>query len=984
PDNPCEECISSVSQTGWSPDDTNTCDDDSVCTTGDRCEGGHCVGDEVKCQDDNNPCTDSICDPKLGCQQVNNNNECDDGNPCTVGDRCDGGSCKGGGPKTCDDGDPCTDDQCDPNTVDGCVYTGHSRNYNTVDGKQVPIECDLDICTRNDRCSLGKCVPGTDKLACDDGNPCTDDICDPKSGCRVEFNPKGCDDKNACTTGDFCQNGRCLPGPTLKDCNDNNPCTVDSCDPKNGACINDDTKTPTGTPCQVLDENNSYEPDVCAVKGECKSPGTGLKKRCLETEQLSCEDNNPCTVNVCDSVEGCKIELVADNTPCDDKDDCTDPDVCKSGVCQGTPKTAACNDNNPCTIDSCEKDQGGNCSHTPIVSATCNPVLLLVGPARGSMVDGAAKTVNNSGSVVGGFDPKSRIDSTNNTITWTGVVSSNAVPRSSLTLKINGVKTSFNLSTGAFTYVQDAKQGMNLMIVEVEDTLKNPDGTSNPNRVTKVVRSFYYSKTYYVPQISNLAAGMVNHGMQLFLAENPIWTTDFRQIFESVVGAIDFNALIPSPAATQSVLWCDYKVYIKNVTYTGVEMILDTKPGFLFITLKIKGFKANYNTSSGSFCPDFSGQVRATEIVVTTNVTITVNSAGNVTATLEGTQVAINGFSIDDNNWLADLIIGLFQGTIKNLLENELRKTMGQQIPKLLGDAFSQLTFNQSFPIAPFFGTGSPIIVTLSTKPSGFDFTSFGGTFKLKATGATAQIISNHKEGSIGRSNCLGVTESFDLSTVSSYPLRVALHDDVFNQLLYSVWTGGLLRGKPDLGANIPAELSDLTVDVDFQLPPIISGCQTGVREMQIGDIKVNASFKFAGQQVSLLIYASMKVTANLAVVVENGQQKLSIQLSVPSACTSNPTGATCTSWLDSHIFFEIASINQELVGARSEFEKLLREKVLLEFIKGFGGSALGGFPIPEIDLSTLGSGVNKKLKLDVKSLLYQKGYNILSGNLAP
>jgi hypothetical protein len=74
----------------------NPCDDGTVCTSGDTCTGGTCVGTPVPCND-NNACNGvEVCDPVLGCQVGTN--------------------------LSCDDGDICTVDTCDPDL--GCVYTG--------------------------------------------------------------------------------------------------------------------------------------------------------------------------------------------------------------------------------------------------------------------------------------------------------------------------------------------------------------------------------------------------------------------------------------------------------------------------------------------------------------------------------------------------------------------------------------------------------------------------------------------------------------------------------------------------------------------------------------------------------------------------------------------------------------------------------------------------------------------------------------------
>src|SRR5262249_38699951 len=81
------------------------------------------------------------------------------------------------------------------------------------------------------------CNPGT-PLNCDDGNVCTDDACDPVSGCGHTNNSASCDDGNACTTGDVCVEGACTGGPAL-DCDDDNVCTDDSCNPVGGSTSGD-------------------------------------------------------------------------------------------------------------------------------------------------------------------------------------------------------------------------------------------------------------------------------------------------------------------------------------------------------------------------------------------------------------------------------------------------------------------------------------------------------------------------------------------------------------------------------------------------------------------------------------------------------------------------------------------------------------------------------------------------------------------------
>jgi len=70
---------------------------------------------------------------------------------------------------------------------------------------------DNDVCNGLETCNpLTGCQPGT-PLDCNDGNSCTDDQCDPGSGCANQVLADGapCDDGNLCTIIDICHNGVC-------------------------------------------------------------------------------------------------------------------------------------------------------------------------------------------------------------------------------------------------------------------------------------------------------------------------------------------------------------------------------------------------------------------------------------------------------------------------------------------------------------------------------------------------------------------------------------------------------------------------------------------------------------------------------------------------------------------------------------------------------------------------------------------------------
>ncbi len=76
----------------------------------------------------------------------------------------------------------------------------------------------------------------TDPALCDDGNQCTDDVCEPFTGCTNAARTGACEDGDLCTLGDACNAGVCVPGPP-RECQDGDPCTLDSCVPATGACV---------------------------------------------------------------------------------------------------------------------------------------------------------------------------------------------------------------------------------------------------------------------------------------------------------------------------------------------------------------------------------------------------------------------------------------------------------------------------------------------------------------------------------------------------------------------------------------------------------------------------------------------------------------------------------------------------------------------------------------------------------------------------
>lgn len=185
---------------------------------------------------------------------------------------------------------------------------------------------------------LGPCPPRcTDAGACDDGNPCTNDIC---------------------TAAGFCDH-------SPVDCNDGNQCTADVCDPAVG-CLN--PPEAIGLPCD--DGSPCTSGDHCIVeRGFAYCQGAAADCGCLAaddpiwnligtTENLApptCDDNNACTsddrcsLGVQDQFARCSG--VVDEGPCNQCDpqigpiglfcasdpDCPSGGFCLDGCCDSPP-----------------------------------------------------------------------------------------------------------------------------------------------------------------------------------------------------------------------------------------------------------------------------------------------------------------------------------------------------------------------------------------------------------------------------------------------------------------------------------------------------------------------------------------------------------------------------------------------------------------------------------------------------------------------
>ena len=391
------------------------CDDGNACSQGDICKGGVCGGKSTcecsadadcagkatvpaclgqlvcrtgHCEVDANlaqacapsvaPCTIAIC-TAAGCvaAQTPAGGPCDDGTACTIGDTCSGaGLCQGGATLQCDDGQPCTADFCAASV--GCIHGPGASGQVCDDG---------NACTKSDVC-IGQTCTG-EATDCDDGEPCTIDLCDPNNveACLHKAMPEGadCDDGDTCTSGERCVVGTCT-GKEVIDCDDGNPCTHDDCT-TDSQCQHQPVNADTAPDCD--DGDDCTVEDACA-DGTCVGQTGACKcksdKDCAAFEDgdacngtLRCQANDcvidpstvvtcsadaaPCVTLECGPKTGLcgekpKVSPDGSKIPCDDGNLCTQFEFCLvGGICAGGAPLL-CDDGDLCTTDSCDPATG--------------------------------------------------------------------------------------------------------------------------------------------------------------------------------------------------------------------------------------------------------------------------------------------------------------------------------------------------------------------------------------------------------------------------------------------------------------------------------------------------------------------------------------------------------------------------------------------------------------------------------------------------
>jgi len=313
--------------------------DDSVCEICDVSIGA-CVPSDASCD---GGCA-AVCDPvedrcRANCPMGEScvDTECVEGIPCTTpsdcpatstgcGFECTGGfcqthlelACPGTDEYECATLDRCT--SCDPIVISDACDDTHF--------------CDVDGATF-------RCIECSDSVPCPDGAP----VCDGGT-CRT------CEEDRECATagmGAACVSNHCVECGSAADCEATGmggACVANTCRP-----CDEDIDCPAGaTPVCDLGTNQCV---ACVRAADC---GAGQVCRLLSHTCGLCTNDTDCG--------GARCESGTCRRNCSERTECPvtcagSATACTAGRCvYPAPSTAACNDESPCTEDTCVPNDG--------------------------------------------------------------------------------------------------------------------------------------------------------------------------------------------------------------------------------------------------------------------------------------------------------------------------------------------------------------------------------------------------------------------------------------------------------------------------------------------------------------------------------------------------------------------------------------------------------------------------------------------------
>ena len=530
-----------------------------------------------------------------------------------------------------------------------------------------------------------------------------------------------------------------------------------------------------------------------------------------------------------------------------------------------------------------------------------------------------------------------------------------------------------------------AKHGLNTAQAEVVDL---------GGETAKATRGYYWSNNYYPIDGANPKSAPVVDGIQVFLGHDfiddhnhdPKNPNDLATILEVLLSTMDLNALIPPNLSQGGV-----DVKITNISLKKPKVELEPVAGGIKMHITIDDFYADLAVKTTqsigpiSITVKVSGNLTMSQIEFFAWLEVGVTPQGGPTVKVVQTQVALKDVKLhlDGLLGLLDFITNAILKSFVPTIENTLQDTLNQQIPPLLFGILNQFAINQQIPI-PALLPGMPAVsLTLSSWLTTLAFSPQGILVKLNAEIAAPKGTAHVNLGAISRKpGCPGeAPDTFEID--DKQRLRLAIHDDVINQVLHALWYSGALKldgltaaslGLASGGAALGGfSLEGATFDVDLFLAPILESCAQPTSmdlRVQAGDVYLKANLLLGEAPLSVGMFLSADLPASLAMGKNptTGAQQLSVKLDPAKL----------------NLMMEIIDITQDFESAKGTLEDVVKSQLDSALAKGIPGLDNLAIDLPALDLGSLlpGLSTGTKLQLTLKQLLRSGGYTSIDAEI--
>ena len=338
---------------------------------------------------------------------------------------------------------------------------------------------------------------------------------------------------------------------------------------------------------------------------------------------------------------------------------------------------------------------------------------------------------------------------------------------------------------------------------------------------------------------------------------SPQAMTGLADLVNTFTSGIDLTALAKTynPVVNTGDSCNDYQAYVDSVERGPIEVSAQPAEGGITGRVSIRELVIRGHLNFRAVCISGSADFTVTADAYDAGALIAPALAdGTIAIGLQGVTSEFRGFNVDVNG-IPGFVEDRFENDVRDKVATILRDKIQSIVPPLASEFLAGFV-SKTYQVDLLGQT-----VEFSFWPSAMRWSQTGGSLVLdsnsRVMGVEGQYVSTPSQR----------PSDDDLASTG---LRVALADDVFNQLLASVWSSGALEdtllpvGTEGLGGALGADVDSATITM--MLPPVASfDTTTGTSRLTLGDLVVDAYSVDGGT------LASFAVSAHIDLAVTTG-----------------------------------------------------------------------------------------------------------------